>query len=127
MPEDTTTDTVHVTPSFDELIAAWDSYREASAIMRAGKAPTWPWSLDAETHAVNLRNRDRVQGRGMHFAMLWLGHADDIRHMVDDNRELFAEYHVIPAKGVFVPDPVTYMQSITIMPRLIALVTSPDA
>jgi hypothetical protein len=104
---------------FEDLIAAWMSLKEASAAMTAGPRPQWPWDPADPVYIENLRRRDTVQGRGMRFAGIWHSHAEDIRALVTSDPEGYPEFHVVPKKGEL-PDPTSYMQSMAIMPRLIA-------
>lgn len=106
---------------FEDLIAAWNDLKAASRAMRDGPVPSWPWDRTSAAFVDNLRLRDRTQAKGMRFASLWHAHEEDIRALVDTHRETFPEYHVAPKKGQEVPDPTTYMQSMLIMPRLIAM------
>lgn len=106
----------------DDLIAAWQALKEASADMLEGPKPTWPWDRTSTAFLENQRLRDRVQGVGMRFSGIWRGHADEIRRLVDANPEAFPRFHETDRKGGRI-DPTDYMQSMVVMPILIELET----
>jgi hypothetical protein len=104
---------------YEDLTTAWHNLKAAIADMMAGPVPRWPWDRAGADFIENQRLRDRVQGRGMRFASIWRSHAEDIRALVASDPETYPEFHVVPENGE-APDPTSYMQSMTIMPRLIA-------
>lgn len=107
------------TPMNDELIAAWNDLQQATAAMLAAPAPTWPSDAGDPVAVDSLRLRDIVQGRGMRFAAIWNANAKAIAAMVMADPVSYPEYHAKPAKGE-IPNPAGYMQSMAIMPRIMA-------
>ncbi len=107
-----------------DLIQAWEALKAASRDMVEGPVPSWPWDRTSPEFLENQRLRNRVQGLGMRFAGIWHAHADSIRTIVDAAPVAFARYHEADPKGEK-PDPTEYMQSMIVMPIIIALENRP--
>lgn len=107
-----------------ELILAWEDLKAASRDVAEGPVPSWPWDRGSPDFLENQRLRDRVQGVGMRFAGIWRAHAGEIRRIVDADPQAFARYHEADRKGAKA-DPTEYMQSMIVMPIVIALESRP--
>jgi hypothetical protein len=103
-----------------DLISAWEALKAASRDMAEGPVPAWPWDRTSPDFLENQRLRDRVQGVGMRFAAMWRANAGEIRGIVDAHPQAFARYHEADRKGAKA-DPTEYMQSMIVMPIVIAL------